>query len=308
MDAEVQGLGTRLQNPDPKLKIGRKIGEGPYCAVYEGEWNGKRVAVKKMHRLRLEAQTSEKTQEIFWILQCTLLLKQLSHPRIMKFFVIYKSEKDGPVLAMEWMQHNLEEHLKFYADELSRERQIDFCLQIADAVHYLHSQKPPVVYRDLTRFSVFLSPDGMLKLGSSMAASRMPSCGYFDETPFSLLPYMPPEAVVENAHYNEKIDIFSFGVLMLEIATQRFSSAGWSPGFGIVSEVDRRTKDLSFLPDDHPLKPIILECLRDDPRERPDSGAVLRMLSEGETVYLLAIKYEVKVICSMVSEHTCIVT
>ena len=111
----------------------------------------------------------------------------------------------------------------------------------------------------------------------------MPSCGYFDGQAPGHVMYLPPEALVRNAHYNEKIDIFSFGVLMLEIATQ-CPPSGKLSGIGKVPEIDRRAEDLSLLPEDHPLKPIILQCLRDDPGERPDSGAVFRMLSEGETV------------------------
>ena len=114
----------------------------------------------------------------------------------------------------------------------------------------------------------------------------MPSCGYFDGQAPGHVMYLPPEALVRNAHYNEKIDIFSFGVLMLEIATQ-CPPSGKLSGIGKVPEIDRRAEDLSLLPEDHPLKPIILQCLRDDPGERPDSGAVFRMLSEGETLIWL---------------------
>ena len=111
----------------------------------------------------------------------------------------------------------------------------------------------------------------------------MPSCGSFDEPPSGLVSYMPPEAVVMEPHYNEKVDVFSMGVLILEIATQHFATIALSD-IGQVPEIDHRAEHLSLLPEDHPLKPIILQCLRDDPGERPDSGAVLRMLSEGETV------------------------
>ena len=86
---------------------------------------------------------------------------------------------------------------------------------------------------------------------------------------------------LERVYYNEKIDVFSLGVLMLEIATQYPPSIKYS-GIGTTPEIQRRSADLSRLPEDHPLKPIILQCLRDDPGERPDSGAVFRMLSEGE--------------------------
>ena len=96
---------------------------------------------------------------------------------------------------------------------------------------------------------------------------------------------MPPESLVKNAHYNEKIVVFSLGVLMLEIATQQLSLCE-PPEIGTVPEINRRAKDLSLLPEDHPLKSIILQCLR-DPRERPNSGTVLRMLKEGETLIWL---------------------
>ena len=79
---------------------------------------------------------------------------------------------------------------------------------------------------------------------------------------------------------------FSLDLLMLEIATQQPSSCKLV-GISRVPEIDRRAEDLSHLPEDHPLKPIILQCLRDDPRKRPNSGTVLRMLKEGETLIWL---------------------
>ena len=122
---------------------------------------------------------------------------------------------------MERLYCDLRECLERHAGSLPRQRQIDFCLQTADAVHYvyLHSQQPPVVYRDLSVKKVH-TLDGILKLGSSLLAARLPSCGYFDDRAPGVIPYMPPEALVDRPHYNEKIDVFSLGVLMLEIATQ----------------------------------------------------------------------------------------
>ena len=277
---------AKLLNPGRTLTIDKEISRGVCAMVYEGKLNGKRVAVKKMPPLMLDYGTSQGIgiREISQsLLQCALLLKQLSHPHIVEFIEFYDSKDGDHVLVMERLDCNLQDYLERHTGKLSRERQIDICLQIADAVHYLHSQEPPVVYRDLSAGNVLLSPDGVLKLGSCQSADRMPSCGYFDVQDPGTVIYSPPEALVGNAHYNEKIDIFSFGVLMLEIATQCSPSLKL-PGRGTVPEIDRRAEDLSLLPEDHPLKPIILQCLRDDPGERPDSGAVLRMLSEGETV------------------------
>ena len=261
---------------DTKLTIGRIIGIGGYSTVYEGELNGKPVAVKRLLPLVLAEEWGLVYQNFR---QTAHLLQQLSHPHIVKIIEIYHLEDRHHLLVMERLECDLGEYLRRNAGRLSRQRQIDFCLQMADAVHYLHSQQPPVVYRDLSAETV-LTLDCMLKLGSSPEAARLPSCGYFDDRDPGALPYVPPEALVDRPHYNEKIDVFSLGVLMLEIATQYPPSTGLS-GIGTTPEIDRRAKDLSRLPEDHPLKPIILQCLRDDPGERPDSGTVFRMLSEG---------------------------
>ena len=261
-----------------ELKIDSEISRGAFCIVCEGKLNGKQVAVKKIHPLLLKNKALSRE-----LVQSAHLLKQLSHPHMVKIIEFHHSEDGDHAIVMERLDCNLMEYLKDHEGRLSRQRQIDFCLQIADAIHYLHSQQPPVVYRDLSARNVLvLMLDDILKLGSCLQAARLPSCGYFDERAPGALLYMPPEALVDLPHYNEKIDVFSLGVLMLEIATQKLSSAVFV-NIGTTPEIQRRAEHLSHLPEDHPLKPIILQCLRDDPGERLDSEAVFRMLSEGET-------------------------
>ena len=245
MDAKSFGLAS----VPTSLKIGRVIRSGFFGLIYEGKLHGVSVAIRVIHPSLLQGERRNSK-----IVEEALLMKQLSHPHIVKIIEVYFSKEDGPILVMERMYDNLANHLELNRDKLSRKRQIDICLQIADAVHYLHSQQPPVVRRNLSPIYILLSEDGRtVKLGGCM--------GFF-VNPL----YWPPEKLVEDAHYDEKIDIYSLGVVMLQVATQRDA------------------EDLSFLPEDHPLKPIILQCLRDDPGERPDSGAVFRMLSEGETM------------------------
>ena len=156
---------AKLLNPGRKLTIDKEIGRGDYAVVYEGKLNGKPVAVKKMYPLP-DYGTSEVRELSQSFLQSALLLKQLSHPHIVEFIEFYDSKDGDHVLVMERLDCNLRDYLERLTGKLSRKRQIDICLQIADAVHYLHSQQPPVVYRDLSPKNVLLSPDGVLKLGS----------------------------------------------------------------------------------------------------------------------------------------------
>ena len=89
---------------------------------------------------------------------------------------------------------------------------------------------------------------------------------------------MPPEALVGGGSiYDESLDIFSLGVLMLEIGTQEPPVQNLA-GIGIVSELKRRDKDLKKLEKDHPVRPIVLLCLKDKPKHRPNVKEVVRHL------------------------------
>ena len=88
------------------------------------------------------------------------------------------------------------------------------------------------------------------------------------------IPYMPPEVLGSGkARFTSKGDVFSFGVLTLEIATQDSPTSGLDK-IGALPEIERRADDLSKLPDDRQLKPLILQRLRDNPEERPDIETV----------------------------------
>ena len=91
---------------------------------------------------------------------------------------------------------------------------------------------------------------------------------------------MPPEVLVDKPHFTDKGDIFSLGVLMLQVATQNPPSCGLVIVKG-QPEVERRAADLAMLPADHPLRPLILQCLQNDAEERPSCSDVLHYLLFG---------------------------
>ena len=275
--AKYLNLSSYFRPTPPSLKVGEELNRGAYGTVHAGEFNGRPVAIKKIHVLLLEAakgdkQSGEKIIENFEK-ECRLL-ETLEHPHIVGFWgAFYDVKSKEPILVMEQMKENLRDFLA-REDNLSRNRQVDICLSIARALEFLHSRSPPTVHRDLTDKNVMLSKEGMVKVGD-LGQSRLkdPSVEYFDTGQPGAVPFMPPETLRPTPHYTEKIDMFSLGVLMLEVATGRQPSAGLV-GIGTQPEVVRRKQDLSKLPDDHPLRPIILECLKDDYKERPPAFLV----------------------------------
>ena len=203
----------------------------------------------------------------------------------------YDETTDEPLLVMGRMRENLREFLERNRNDLSQQKQLEVCLAIARGLRFLHTHTPPIVHRDLTDKNVMLGKDGLVKIGD-LGQSRLKAknAEYFNTAQPGAIPFMPPEAMQEQSCYNEKLDIFSLGVLMLEVATQQPPRVSLV-GIGTVKEIVRRREDLSKLEEDHPLKPLILSCLEDDPKQRPDIVTVhtqLQAIVEGVEVSVLA--------------------
>ena len=277
----VYDLSRHFPPKPPYLKIGKEINRGAYGTVYEGEIEDHPVAVKKIHGILQEASHNEGTMDLFdnFKKECALLEKA-EHDHVVQFHgAYYDEESHEPILVMERMHENLLEYLsKNRKERISLSRQLQICLEIVQGVHFLHSLVPPVIHRDLNDKNVMLTKEGLVKVGD-LGQSRLKDVNkdYFSTGQPGAVPFMPPEALQDTARYNEKIDTFSVGVLMLEVATQQSPQVRLT-GIGTVSELKRREADLSKLLEDHPLKPLILECLKDNPKERPDMGTLMEKL------------------------------
>ena len=283
MMADVESFSRHFPPKPPLLKVGKEINRGAYGTVYEGEINGKHVAVKKLHRVLLESSLQQGATTILdnFKKECALLEKA-DNVHVVRFLgAYYDEESQEPLLVMEKLHQNLSEYLSRNKGKLNRLRQIQICVEIVKGVLFLHSLVPPVIHRDLNDKNVMLTEEGLVKVGD-LGQSRLKegtNISYFSTAQPGAVPFMPPEALQETAHYDEKIDTFSIGVLMLEIATQQ-SPQVRLVGIGVIPEVKRREKDLSKLDDDHPLKPLVVNCLKDDPEQRPNTVTLQKKLQE----------------------------
>ena len=137
-----------------------------------------------------------------------------------------------------------------------------------------------MVHRDLNANNVLLTEDFTAKI-SDFGVSKFRPTGldYLSTKAPGCFVYMPPEALADDPKYTEKLDVFSFGVLMLQMVTGEDPNPGLH-GIGMVAEVERRKNHIAMIHRHHLLKKFILQSLENDPHKRPTVHNIISKLAK----------------------------
>ncbi|KAL0215906.1 hypothetical protein P9112_008090 [Eukaryota sp. TZLM1-RC] len=197
-----------------------QLGTGSYKSVYkaidvhrvvEVAWNTVKVAhlpQREKDRLMVEVD----------------VLKSLKHGNIIEYYDHWLDDKQNLVFITELMTSGtLKNYLMKVATTLHPSAIKNWCRQILDGLHYLHTRLPKIIHRDLKLENVFVNGNhGQVKIGD------LGLCAILSEkTAKSVVgspEWMAPECFDES--YNELIDIWSFGMCVLEMATQKYPYQG----------------------------------------------------------------------------------
>ena len=275
---------------------GKQLGKGSYGTVHEVEIDGRIYAAKVF---RSELYTDDRHgRERFWE-EC-VLLSSLHHPNIVQYHgICYVGSEPGvPRLLMERMNTSLHAYLiSPYSLGLSFARQVSILCDVASGLTYLHTNKPPIIHRDLTAKNVLLSfPHSSPPLAkiADFGNARIADIESGEHKTMSAIPgtqvYMPPEACSKVSRYNVKLDIFSFGHLALFVTTHTFPddllpATFYYETYGRAwarNEVDRREMYFNrlhqLLSETHPLVVMIKKCLNIKSDQRPSADELLKQL------------------------------
>jgi len=215
-----------------------ELGRGAYGVVYTVKYCGIMCAAKKIHPILVddgvepEGKEAMKNSFIRECYQCSIL----SHPNIVTLFGVHYPDQSGiPVMIMELMDESLTNHLKQNTEVLMKEK-IGILLDVARGLCYLHTQTPPVIHRDLSPNNILLkrlppcsSEDGLwvAKLADMGVAKVIaPNAGELQKLTKApgTTDFMPPEVLSDNPVYDTSLDVFSFGGIILFVATQIWPS------------------------------------------------------------------------------------
>ena len=261
----------------------KTLGEGAYGIVKLGKYCGLLCAVKKLKPSMFPVGMKQLDQQSELILQsfyneCEKLAK-IRHPNVVQLLGMYVDKQTRlPIIVMELMHESLS-RLLFRTKSLPLYAEIDICHDVAQALAYLHSFRPPIVHRDLSSNNIMITRDLHAKV-TDLGVAKVAKGSFlnWDNTPApGTLSYMPPEVRKVPADLSQAMDVFALGVNAIQIRTHKFPKPGPEFVSGIlgfskmVPERDRRRDHLDLMGRSHPLRSLALECVRDNPRDRPSA-------------------------------------
>ena len=268
------------------------LGSGSYGGVCKAKCDGLLCAAKIMHPTLFDLRDPGTGSYLRKFREECHLLSLARHPNVVQYLGTYTDPDTRlPVLLMELCDESLTAFLERSSGPLSYHIQVNICHDIALALVYLHSNG--LIHRDLTGNNVLMIAGPRAKItdfGMSKLATVNPRMTALTLCPGNVL-YMSPEALDEAKSYTAKLDIFSFGVIVIQILTRLFPNPTDRHRMVYVAEFDeilkrevpeteRRKAHLQLIPEAHSLKPLALRCLKKKENERQSALLLCERLSE----------------------------
>ncbi|KAF0695126.1 Aste57867_14023 [Aphanomyces stellatus] len=209
-------------------------------------------------------------------------LSKLSHPNIVAFLGFTYTSVDDLKCVTEFMDGgNLRALLNNPKRDLSWHREkLSIALDVATALMYLHNLKPKIMHRNIKAEKVLLTAALSAKL-SGFGSAREWSYTHTMTQKVGTIEWSAPELLLHE-DYNEKIDIYSFGVLLVELDTRELPYASHHDTSSvlvtnIITGVVRPTVGPNC---PKSISKLVRACLQLDSSLRPSAETIVRMLRE----------------------------
>ncbi|RVW52245.1 Serine/threonine-protein kinase STY17 [Vitis vinifera] len=260
------------------------VAEGSTARVYKGTWRGLDVAVKCIFP---EYFHNNEGAVLFFTQELDTLSRQ-RHRSVLQLMGACLRPPDHGWLVTEFLSTTLKEWLHGRG-ERGEERtaplppfweRLAKALEIAEAMQYLHDQRPMVIHRDLKPSNIFLDDAKHVRV-ADFGNARFLCDG--EKALSGTFVYMAPE-VTRSQPYNEKCDVFSFGIILNELITGEYPYVETKYGpFQIASGVCGQEKLRPALPkkDGQIMKELIhliLLSWNENPSIRPSFAKIASTL------------------------------
>ncbi|PSS04296.1 Serine/threonine-protein kinase [Actinidia chinensis var. chinensis] len=274
-----RGLQT-IRNDD--LEEIRELGSGTFGAVYHGKWKGSDVAIKRIKASCFAGRPSERERLIadFW--KEALILGSLHHPNVVSFYGIVRDGPDGTLATVtEFMVNgSLKQFLQKKDRTIDRRKRLIIAMDAAFGMEYLHGKN--IVHFDLKCENLLVNMRDphrpVCKIGD-LGLSKVKQHTLVSGGIRGTLPWMAPELLSGKSNMvTEKIDVYSFGIVMWELLTgdEPYADMHCASIIGGIVNNTLRPKIPTWC--DPEWKSLMGSCWSSDPSERPSFTEISQRL------------------------------
>lgn len=209
----LQSVGTPREEPCMRYRrLQTVLGEGTFKIVYKAidQEEGKEVA---WNEIKMGERCDARERAAF--ANEIALLKSISHPNILKIFDYWFSAESFIFITELMTGGTLREYVSQIGD-LNVRLIKRWGRQVLEGLVYLHAQSPPIIHRDIKCENIFVNATlGEVKIGDLGVAKERRMKRY---TVVGTPQFMARE-MFEGDGYCEKIDVYAFGMCLIEMAT-----------------------------------------------------------------------------------------
>ncbi|RLM99700.1 uncharacterized protein C2845_PM06G32720 [Panicum miliaceum] len=270
LEASMYGLQI-IKNGD--LEELRELGSGTFGTVYYGKWRGTDVAIKRIKKSCFAGRSSEqeKLTHDFW--REAQILSKLHHPNVVAFYGVVPDGTGGTLATVtEFMVNGSLRNVLLRKDRmLDRRRKLTIAMDAAFGMEYLHSKS--IVHFDLKCDNLLVNlrdPQRPICKVGDFGLSRIKRNTLVSGGVRGTLPWMAPELLNgSSSRVSEKVDVFSFGIVLWEILTGEEPYANMHCGAiigGIVNNTLRPPIPENCDPD---WRKLMEQCWSANPDARP---------------------------------------
>lgn len=202
---------------DDKYEILTLIGQGGMSKVYLARDRrlNKQWAVKEIQK-----KARDKNNEV--VVQSAIaeanMIKQLDHPSIVRIVDII-DEPDVIYIIEDYIEGETLNTLLEDQGAQPQELVIEWAMQICEAFEYLHTRKPPIIYRDMKPSNVMVRPDGNIKIIDFGIAREYKEQSSADTVSLGTKGYAAPEQFGGKGQTDARTDIYCLGVTLYHLVT-----------------------------------------------------------------------------------------